>query len=114
MKNLIYGVILFVVAQSLIWIQTNGQFVWPWFKKHPIIISVVGGSMISYMFIKATYITAQYFDGLLWPVRFLTQSMGILVFSLMTYAFLNEGITMKTGVSLALAFILIAVQLLWK
>lgn len=114
MKNLVYGVILFLVAQSLIWIQTNGQFVWPWFKKNPIIVSVVGGSIISYMFIKGTYLAAQYFDGLLWPVRFLTQSLGIVVFASMTFIFLNEGVSMKTGVSLFLALILICIQLLWK
>lgn len=114
MRNLVYGIILFLVAQSLIWIQTNGQFVWPWFKKNPIIVSVVGGSIISYMFIKGTYLAAQYFDGLLWPVRFLTQAIGIVVFAGMTFMFLNEGITTKTGVSLMLAIVLIGIQLFWK
>ena len=114
MRNLIIGIILFVFAQSLIWVQTNGQFVWPWFKRNPLVISVLGGTIISYIFIRATAITAEYFGGLLWPGRFLTQSLGIVVFASMTFLFLNEGVNMKTGVSLFLAMLLIGVQLFWK
>jgi hypothetical protein len=114
MKNLIIGAFLFVVAQSLIWIQTNGQFVWPWFKKNPIIISILGGSVISYIFIKATALVAEHFEGLLWPGRFLTQGIGIVVFFLMTLLLLNEGVNTKTAISLVLAVILISVQIFWK
>lgn len=108
------GAFLFVVAQSLIWIQTNGQFVWPWFKKNPIIISIIGGSVISYIFIKATALVAEHFEGLLWPGRFLTQGIGIVVFFLMTLLLLNEGVNTKTAISLVLAVILISVQIFWK
>ena len=114
MKNLIIGAFLFVVAQSLIWIQTNGQFVWPWFKKNPIIISILGGSVISYIFIKATALVAEHFEGLLWPGRFLTQGIGLVVFFLMTLLLLNEGVNTKTAISLVLAVILISVQIFWK
>lgn len=114
MKNLIMGAFLFVVAQSLIWIQTNGQFVWPWFKKNPIIISIIGGSVISYIFIRATALVAEHFEGLLWPGRFLTQGIGIVVFFLMTLLLLNEGVNTKTAISLVLAVILISVQIFWK
>lgn len=114
MKNLIIGAFLFVVAQSLIWIQTNGQFVWPWFKKNPVIISILGGSVISYIFIKATALVAEHFEGLLWPGRFLTQGIGIVVFFLMTLLLLNEGVNTKTAISLVLAVILISVQIFWK
>ena len=114
MKNLIIGAFLFVVAQSLIWIQTNGQFVWPWFKKNPVILSVVGGSIISYIFIKATALVAVHFDGLLWPGRFIGFSTGIFIFTFMTYYFMKEGINIKTAISLVLAFALISVQLFWK
>ena len=108
------GAFLFVVAQSLIWIQTNGQFVWPWFKKNPIIISIIGGSVISYIFIRATALVAEHFEGLLWPGRFLTQGIGIVVFFLMTLLLLNEGVNTKTAISLVLAVILISVQIFWK
>ena len=114
MKNLIVGVSLFVFAQCLIWIQTNGQFVWPFFKRNPLLISIMGGTIISYVFIKGTAMVAEHFDGLLWPGRFLGQSTGIVVFAAMTFIFLNEGINMKTAISLLLATLLIGIQIFWK
>lgn len=114
MKNLIYGVILFVLAQTMIWIQTNGQFVWPWFKKNPLLVSLMGGTVISYIFIKGTWLVADYFDGALWPGRFIGQATGILIFAMMTFILLNEGINTKTAISLVLAAILIGIQIFWK
>jgi len=113
-RNLIYGVILFVIAQSIIWIQTNGQFVWPWFKKNPLLVSLMGGTLISYIFIKGTWLVAEHFEGQLWPGRFIGQASGILIFAFMTWFFLNEGISTKTTISLILAAILIAIQIFWK
>lgn len=112
--KLFYGASLFVLAQILIWVQTNGQFVWPFFKKNPLLISLLGGTLISYIFIKGTALVAEHFDGLLWPGRFLGQSTGIVVFALMTFLLLNEGLNNKTLISLFLAIILIGIQIFWK
>jgi hypothetical protein len=112
--KLLYGTLLFILAQILIWVQTNGQFVWPWFKKNPILLSLLGGTLISYIFIKGTALVAEHFDGLLWPGRFLGQSTGIVVFALMTFILLNEGVNTKTTISLLLAILLILIQILWK
>lgn len=114
LRNLLIGISLYVLGQTLIWIQTNGQFVWPWFKKNPLIIAFIGGTLISYILIKATEYTAVYYDGLIWPGRFLGFSIGVLIFGYMTWHFLGEGLTTKTMISLILAVIIIAVQLFWK
>ena len=114
MKNLIWGVTLFTIAQCLIWVQTNGQFVWPWFKKNPLLISLMGGTLISYIFIKGTALVAEHFDGQLWPGRFIGQAGATLVFASLTFVFMNEGINTKTGISLILAGILIGIHIFWK
>lgn len=114
MRNLIYGLTLFVVGQSLIWFQTNGQFIWPWFKRNPLIVSLIAGTGISYMFIMATRMVAEYYGGLLWPGRFIAQASGIITFAVLTFVLLNEGLNTKTFVSLLLAVGIIAIQLLWK
>ena len=114
MRNLIYGVLLFTIAQAIIWIQTNGQFVWPWFKKNPFLVSLAGGTLISYVFIKGTWLVAEHFNGALWPGRFIGFSTGIFIFTFMTYYFMKEGINIKTAISLVLAFALISVLLFWK
>ena len=33
MNNLILAFLLYIVGQSVIWFQSNGQFIWPWFKE---------------------------------------------------------------------------------
>lgn len=114
MKPLLVGSGLFLLGQSLIWIQTNGQFVWPWFKKNPFIVSMIFGTVISYLLIFATRNVVGYFDGLLWPSRFIGFSTGILTFASLTWIFLGEGINLKTAVSLVLSLILILIQLFWK
>lgn len=108
------GVLLFFIGQSLVWLQTNGQFVWPIIKKNPIIVSIIGGTVISYTFIQATKYVVDYYDGQLWPGRFIGFATGILAFSLLTYFIMDESINTKTLISLGLALALMCVQLFWK
>ena len=98
----------------MIWLQTNGQFVWPWFKKNPFTVSVLFGTAISYILIFGTKFMVEYYDGLLWPGRFIAFGSGIISFTFLTWFFLGEGITTKTVVSLFMACSLIGIQILWK
>jgi|SRR6056300_760793 len=114
MKNLLTGIILFVIGQSMIWYQTNGQFVWESFKKNPFLLALGFGTLISYILIYATRYTVEYFDGMLWPGRFIAFGSGIVAYAVLTWFYLGEGFNMKTIVSLILAMILIFIQVLWK
>ena len=112
--NLLYGVLLFLLGQILIWFQTNGQFISEWAKNHPFILSVFGGTIISYTFIKATALIASHYEGLLWPGRFIGFSMGITSFAFLTWWILGEGINMKTTACVILAFAIVCIQIFWK
>ena len=112
--KLFYGFLLFFLGQGLIFIQTNGQFIWPWFKKNPWPVAIGFGSIISYILIYATRNVVEHFDGLLWPGRFIGFSSGIVIFAFMTYYLLGEGITTKTLISLALSLALVSVQIFFK
>lgn len=114
MRGLIFGILLFFLGQSMIWFQTNGQFIWPWFKKNPLLISIVAGTTISYIFIKATALVAGYYEGAIWPGRFIAFSMGMLSFAFLTSTILGEGINLKTGVLIFLACVIVCIQLFWK
>jgi hypothetical protein len=103
-----------MLGQALIWIQTNGQFIWPWFKKNPVAVSIITGSVISYIVIYATRMVVEHFDGVLWPGRFIGFASGMIVFALMTWIFMGEGVNAKTGISLLLALALICVQVFVK
>ena len=113
-NHLFLGIFLFFVGQSLIWIQTNGQFVWKWVDKNPLLMSIGLGIPISYMFIKATRLVVDHFDGSLWPSRFIGFALGIMTFTFLTWYFKGEFITWKTGTCLMLAASIITIQIFWK
>tara|TARA_B100000497_G_scaffold107528_1_gene125199 strand:- start:436 stop:744 length:309 start_codon:yes stop_codon:yes gene_type:complete len=102
-----------MVAQSMIWYQTNSQFFSDWVKERPLLMACLG-IPISYILIYASRYVVAGFDGLLWPGRLIGFSTGMIVMAILTYAHLGESITLKTGVTLLLAFIIVMVQLYWK
>ena len=114
MRELLIGAGLVFIGQTLIWYQTNGQFVWESFRKNPLLLAVVFGTMISYLLIMGTRYMVAYFDGLLWPGRFIAFGMGIISFTFLTWYYLGESINLKTAVSLLLATTLVCIQVFWK
>lgn len=104
---------MFMLGQTIVWVQTNGPLLWPWAKqwKFPLMLL---GIPITWLFMEATSYVVRGFEGNFWPGRFMSFTAGIIVFSIMTYVFKSEGINMKTAISLTLAFTLILVQLFWK
>jgi hypothetical protein len=57
---------------------------------------------------------AEYYDGQLWPGRFIGFAMGMISFSFLTYLIMDEPLNAKTLICLILSFIIICVQLFWK
>jgi|TARA_B100001094_G_scaffold39256_1_gene33705 hypothetical protein len=113
MKNLILCLLLFVIAQTMVWLQLNGQFVWDSFRKYEWVL-ILCGLPISWVFLEATRQGVAAFDGLLWPQRFLAFACGIIIFSLFTWLLKGEGINTKTLISLCLASCLVLIQIFWK
>jgi|TARA_R110000787_G_scaffold114511_4_gene224250 hypothetical protein len=112
-KNILISIALFFVGQLLVWFQLYGQFLWKWFDKNPLLLSLTG-IPISYIFIVATKYGYVGFDDLLWPQRLIAFGVGILSFAFCTYYLLGEGINAKTLVSLTLAVTLVLIQVFWK
>jgi hypothetical protein len=112
--KLIYGALLFTLGQIIVWFQSNGQFMWPWFKKNTLLVAIIGGTLASYVLIKATNLIYQHYDGLIWPGRFIGFSIGMVVFAYLTWQMMDEGINTKTLVSIILSILLICVQIFWK
>jgi len=114
MSKLVLGILCFAFGQTLIWFQTNGQFVWKWAKDHPAWMAIIFSFPISYSFIHGTKYIVEHFDGALWPGRLLGFGIGAICFGIITYIYMGEGITPKTAVSLILAITLVMVQIFWK
>ena len=114
MGKLLAGVGLFLFGQILIWYQTNGQFKWEWCAKNPFGMALIFSIPISFAFIIATKYVVGYFDGSLWPGRFIGFATGMIVMAVLTYHYMGEGITTKTLISLVLATTLVFIQIFWK
>jgi len=111
-KLLLYGLGLFLCAHMLTWVQMNIQFMWSWARNNQWFLALFGVP-VAYLFIKATSFIYDYY-GEIWPSRILGFSVGTLVFSVLTYLFMKEGINLKTGICLGLSVIIILIQVLWK
>jgi hypothetical protein len=112
-KYIAFSILLFLIGQSVVWIQTNGPLIWPGAKTFRWALMLMGVP-ITWMFMEATRFAVDGFGGVFWPGRFVSFVSGITIFAVMTWVFRDEAINMKTAVSLVLAFTLILVQLFWK
>ena len=114
LDSLLLGVIYFAIGHILVWFQLNGQFFkMDWFRKNEIIVAELG-FIISFFYIWATKYTVESFNGLLWPARFIGFAIGIAIYALFVAIFFNEGISVKTFISLMLCIILICIQVFGK
>ena len=113
-KALILGLVFFLFGQTVAWYQTNGQFISTWMKSNPFWVALVLGVPIGWSYILATQYTVEAFNGVLWPTRLLGFAMGILSFTALTYIHLNEGLTLKTLITLCLATAIVVIQVMWK
>lgn len=112
-SKLIQGTLLFLLGQILVWYQINGQFISDWVKERPLVMSLMGVP-ISFVYIYATQYLVEAFDGEMWPQRLIGFAMGMIAFAFLTWLHLNQGITLKTGVTLILAIAIVLIQILWK
>ncbi len=114
-KDLFIGIGAFFVAHVLTFYQLNGQFLksTSWFRDNTVTVAAAG-IILSFFYIWGTKYAVQGMGGLLWPARFIGFGVGMIIYAVMVNYHFNEGINNKTWVSLALALILICIQVLWK
>lgn len=113
LRYILYGSILFILSQTIIWYQTNSQFFSQWVKDRPIIMALLGFP-ISYILIYASRYAYEGFGDLLWPTRFMGFVSGMFIMAVLTHIHLDEGINIKTAITLFLCFIIVLIQLFWK
>ena len=113
-KLLGLGLFWMLLGQVTAWYQTNGQFISSWLKENTVWAIIIFALPIGYSYIEGTRILVQAFNGVLWPTRLLGFAMGILSFTLLTKFHLGESITLKTGITLLLALVIVLIQVFWK
>ena len=109
-KEILICIVILFTTQIVIWFQLNAQLKWDWFKDNYLLMSILG-MPISYALLYSTKFGFQGF-GEVWPIRLLGFAVGMMTFPFITYIVLGEGITLKTGISILLAIIIMLLQLL--
>lgn len=112
MSQLVTGILLLAIAHVLTWFQMNSQFSNEWIKNNTWFMALCSVP-IGWLFILSVRCLMNHY-GELWPGRIIGFCFGNVVFAILTYLFMNEGITPKTIVSLVLSGVIIAMQVLWK
>ena len=111
-KYVLLTLITFLIANVIVWYQLNGQLVWGFWKtSRGIILSLLMGIPVTGLFWLATKWGYLGF-GNLWAVRFLGFATSMMTFTIMTWLYLGEVMTLKTIVTLTLAVIIMLLQLL--
>jgi hypothetical protein len=111
--DLLIGTGMFLVAHILAFYQLNGQFIWKSFQKHEWAVATFG-IVLSFFYIWGTKYTVSGMGGEMWPSRFIGFGVGMIIYAIGVNFHFNEGISIKTLVSLCLALLLVCIQVLWK
>ena len=111
-KYVIMTISLFLFTNIIIWYQLNSQLVWDWAKgSKSMWLMALMGIPISLLFWWATKLGYQGF-GTLWQTRLIAFATSMMIFPAMTWIYLGEAITLKIGISIILAIIIMLLQLL--
>jgi hypothetical protein len=111
---MIKGIILFAIANVFAWFQFNSQFVWEWFEDKPIITCAIFSFPMSVLFWHAINSVMSETDQL-WTSKLVGFGVGNIVFGALTWIILNQSmLTAKTMTCLALASLIIGIQIFWK
>ena len=109
---IVLTILIFFLNNIIIWYQLNGLLVWGFWKTTKgIIIMLSMGIPISGLFYLGTKIGYEGF-GSLWSVRLLGFATSMVTFPIMTWLYLGEMVTLKTGISILLAIIIMLLQLI--
>jgi len=114
MSSIYIAVLSVILANVLVWFQLNGQFKWEWFKNNELLIATIFALPISWLYIQYQKNAFIILKESLWSIRLIGFSIGLIVFSIMTWAFSKEVLTMKHLICIGLAFLIIGIQTLVK
>ena len=111
--NLFKGILYGLVAQVLTFIQLQGQMK-SGLLKNNLWLSLLLGIPVSYLFMMSVKYLIHFSGGPIWPSRLIGFSIGIVVFTAMSYFWFREPITIKTAICLMLSLAIMSIQIFWK
>jgi len=112
-SSIFFVLFVYLVSQVFTFYQLQGHLFNKWIKDNPMIMAILG-IPIGYYVIMASRTMVELWGGQTWPNRLIGFSLGVIVFTAMSWFLLKEPLTLKTSVCLFLCFIILSIQFLWK
>ena len=111
--NILYGILFGLAGQIGSFLQLQCAVKYGWLPKYLWVI-LIGSIPLSWLYIKSVEYFIKGFGGEIWPSRLIGFAVGIMVFTTMSIMLFKEPMAPKTIVSMLLAFLIVAIQILWK
>jgi hypothetical protein len=111
--NFFLGLLYGIIAQIITFVQLQGQFKYEWIKNNPVHMAIIGFPL-SLLYISSVKYMVAHFDGEKWPSRLMGFAIGAIVFTVMSWVWFKEPMTLKTGICLILSLCIMLIQLFWK
>ena len=111
--SIIYILVIYTISQVFTYYQLQGHLFNKWIKDNPLIMTLLG-LPIGYFVIKASRVMVELWGGQTWPNRLIGFSLGVIIFTIMSWWLLKEPLTPKTITCLVLCFVILMIQFLWK
>jgi len=113
MINIIYGMLIGVIAQIFSFLQLQGAIKLGWYQKYTWAI-LLSSIPLTWLYMQSVQKLVDGFNGEMWPSRLIGFGIGATVFSIMSHFIFKEPLTLKTLICLGLGFCIILIQLIWK
>ncbi len=111
--KLFYAIILLSLVYIVGWYQIHGQFLSEWFKKYQMYLIWISVPS-TFVSIRAIKLINEHFNGLIWPNRILTFTIGIIFFTVLTSFHFGEKLNFKTLILISLCGVIVGLQIFWK
>lgn len=112
--QLFLGSSLITILHVIIWFSSNGQFIKgnEFFSKHGLAFAVCSGPVVAVLGYYGARLIYEAMSGSVWQIRFIGFGLSYLVFPVLTWYLLGEPMwTLKTGLCIALSFLIIFIQI---
>lgn len=113
LQDILFIFFAYLISQIFTFYQLQGHLWNKWIKDNPLVMAIIGVPL-GYLVILASRKMVTLSEGETWPNRIFGFSLGVVVFSAMAWFYLKEPVNLKTGICLALSFLILLIQLFWK
>ena len=111
---MIKGLIFYFIANIFAWFSINLQFISDWWKGREVLSACIFSFPIIFLYIIATKEIMKE-TSLLWTSKLIGFGVGNIVFAILTWILMKEGmLNPKTFICFLLSLLIIFIQVWWK